>query len=378
MPSLLARLFLVLALLSATQAAHAGPAEDQVAAEKLVQGGLVDARAGRFRDAIAKFEAAYKLYPRPEIQHNLARAHEELKEYKQAYAYFSKACEQDYPFAEDGRKRLAAISDLLRKTHAPLTVKVTPSQVNVHLRFADGTQETHTSTPIQTWAPAGKVEIAASNPRFEPRTERRELAAGIAVTVDLVLAPILQRGFIAINVSEPGARVSISGVEVGRSPLPALPLTAGTHLLEVSLPGFATRTETVVVTPDQVTTVSVILREDASAGPRAEVPWLGWTLTGTGAAFGITALVLQFGKALPLERSARTREEDPDPTEYNRLVDRAYKYETAAIITGAAGLVMTASGVLLVLSHEDEPASAWAPTFSITPAGAHVGGVLRF
>ncbi len=382
----LLRVLTLVCLIITSQATYAGPDEDRAQAEKLVQNGLVDARAGRYRDAVSKFEAAFKLYPRPEIEHNLARAYEELKEYKQAYTHFSKALEQDYTFADDGRKRLAAIEEILRKNHAWVRVTATPSQVRLVLHFADGTEETHTSTPLETWAPAGTLEVSASNPKFESLTERRELDAGSVTDLDMVLKPISKRGFIEVTVSQPDAHISLSGQPVGKSPLGPQLWNAGTYTLEVTREGYRTETQTVTIVADQVTTVNVALEAASSVATDedgASIPWVGWTLGGVGVATGITAVIFQFGKALPLERESNSHKNDPDPTVQNRLLDRAYTWETAAIVTGITSAALIGTGVYLILTHEDTPTSGststtFVPTMSLSPSAALLGGVLRF
>ena len=80
-------------------------------AGELVEQGLGHARAGEFEQAADKFAAALRLYPHPEIMHNMARAQEELGNLTEAHNYFLKALEMDpsYTFAEEARSRVGQI-----------------------------------------------------------------------------------------------------------------------------------------------------------------------------------------------------------------------------------------------------------------------------
>jgi tetratricopeptide (TPR) repeat protein len=373
----------LLAVAGLAKSAHAGPEEDRALAEKLVQEGLTLARNQQFRDAIPKFEAALKLYPHPEIRHNLGRAHEEAGNLRQAHEYFTQALKEDYQFAADGRQRLMAIESELRKAFARVTVRTTPSQATVVLTLPSGEEETHVSTPFQTWVPAGASRIVGSNPAFKTVEQVLDLVAGEERAVSLVLIPVPKLGFLQVNVNMPGATITVSGRLAGKSPLSGVPWEVGAYELEVKLRGYRTHRESIVIDQDEVTSVNVGLVPEANGGDDGEgVPsWVGWTLVGTGAVAGGVALYLQFGKAHPTQDRADAVEEGNE-AEYERLHQQAIDFQTAAIITGIVGAGLVGTGIYLLVAESGDASAASAPRFApqiaLTPDGGVIGGTLRF
>ena len=369
-------------------AAHAVSDQDKTRAGQLIQEGLTLARNKKFREAIPKFEEALKLYPHPETRHNLGRAHEELGELKQAHEYFTQALKEDYQFAADGRQRLMRIETELRKSYARVTVRTTPSQVNVVLEFPSGETETHVTTPFQTWVPAGRTRFVGTNPAFKTAEQSFDLAAGEDREVSLVLIPLPKQGFLQVSVSQPGATISVSGRVAGKSPLAGLPWEVGVWELEVKLRGYKTYTETIVVNQDSVTSVNVNLLPDQEGGGEPEssgvAPWVGWTLVGTGVVAAGVAAYLQFGKAFPLQDEADGLEEIPENNDkYNRLHDKSLDYQLAAQITAGAAVVLVGTGIYLLVAEappETEGATTprFVPSVAVTPDGGLVGGTWTF
>jgi len=375
-----ALLLAVFGLASFAGTAHATQEEDRARAEKLIQEGLTLARNKQFREAIPKFEAALKLYPHPETKHNLGRAHEELGELKKAHEYFTSALKDDYTFAADGRQRLMRIEAELRKSYARVTVRTTPSQVTCVLTFPSGEDETHVSTPFQSWVPAGRTKLVGTNPNFKTGEQTLELTAGEDREVSLVLIPLPKRGFLQVSVNQPGATVTVSGRLAGKSPLAGLAWEVGAYELEVKLRGYQTIRQQVVVNEDSVTSVNVSLAPEIG-GSKADdgvAPWVGWTLVGSGVALGGVALYLEYGKAFPAQKVA-----DPlTGAEYDRAHQKAINFETAAIITGivAGGLAATGLFLLIFEAPSDDSASvpAFVPNVAVTPDGGYVGGTFSF
>lgn len=364
-------------------AAWAAPDDDRARAEKLIQEGLTLARSKQFREAIPKFEAALKLYPHPEIQHNLARAHEELGELRKAFDYFTQALlKGEYTFAADGRQRLRRIEGELRKSYARVTVRTTPSQVNVLLIFPSGEEETHVTTPFQAWIPAGRTQLVGTNPAFKTAEQTLDLAAGEDREVSVVLLPLPKQGFLQVSVNQPGATISLSGKTVGRSPLPGTAFDVGVYELLVELEGYVSQREQIVINEDSVTTVNVALVSEDELDTGGGVPaWVGWTLVGSGAVAGGIAAYLQFGKAYDAEQRAKELPED-NVVDFNRLIEQSRDYQTAAIATTVVAGVLIGTGVyLLVFEPETEQAASrptFAPSVALTPEGGLLGGTFTF
>lgn len=373
----------LLTLLIPSGPAWAGPEEDRAKAEKLIQEGLTLARSKQFREAIPRFEAALKLYPHPETQHNLGRAHEELGELKKAFDYFTQALlKGDYTFAADGRARLKRIEGELRKSFSRVTVRTTPSQVNVLLIFPSGEEETHVTTPFQTWIPAGRTQLVGTNPAFETAEQTLDLAAGEDREVSVVLLPLPKQGFLQVSVNQPGATIRLSGKVVGESPLPGTAWDVGVYELLVELDDYAPHREEIVINEDSVTTVNVALVSEDELDRGGGVPsWVGWTLVGTGAVAGGIAAYLQFGKAYDAEQRAKDLPED-NVVDFNRLIGQSRDYQTAAIATAIVGGVLIGTGVYLLVFEPETDSTASMPSFvpsvAVTPDGGLLGGTFSF
>ena len=418
MQRLAACLGLIAALAVATAPAlAAAPDGDRQRAEALVAEGLSYARAAKqlqqkgaagFRDeygkAIAKFEEANRLYPHPEIQHNLARAHEELGQLKVAFEWYSQALKQDYTYASDGRTRLAKIEQQLRKSHALLTVRTTPSDTNVRLVFSDGTEETHVSTPFQTWALAGTLKIVASNPEFKTGNKDYELKAGEDRQVNLVLETLPRQGFLEVNANVPGAKVFLSEVLIGTLPMQSVTYPAGIYELKVTAKGYLDHKEQLVIVKDQLAAVTVALLPDGKPddgkdggggkvadGGGGPPTWIGVTLIGLGVGTAILGGVLH-AKAFDYNDQANgIKISDPpiqaDEDRYDRLFGKAKDNQTYAWVSYGVGAALIGTGIaLLVIGGDDEatPASSggvpprFVPSVQAGPGYVGAGGTLTF
>ncbi len=379
----------------APSVAYAGPEDDRRAAERLSDEGIALAKQKKFRAAVEKFEAALKLYPHPVIMHNLGRAYEELKDKRRAYEYFSRALQQDYPFATDGRTRLNRLTAELSTTHARLLVRVTPSQSKTVVTMADGQIETFVTAPFSTWVKAGETQISITNPEFKGTQETRTFKAGEEKELQYILTPLPKLGFLRISVNVPGAWVSLSGRAIGRTPLETQTIEAGAYQLEISADGYDPWLEPVTIEKDAVRELSITLL------PRDGVPkpiptatsgtpsWVGWTLIGSGVALaggGAGVFMLAKDEADALGRKYAIVEGTPDNDEqayldaFDRKVVPLNALSTSLFIGGGA-LVVTGAVLLLVDPEEPLPAatnSAFVPSFGVGADHVHVGGTWRF
>ncbi|PKN59499.1 MAG: hypothetical protein CVU56_00270 [Deltaproteobacteria bacterium HGW-Deltaproteobacteria-14] len=407
--------FAALAMATAPALA-AAPDRDRQRAEALVAEGLSYARAAKalqqkgtagfraeYGKAIAKFEEANRLYPHPEIQHNLARAHEELGHLKVAFEWYSQALKQDYTYASDGRARLGKIEQQLRESHAMLTVRTTPSDTNVRLVFSDGTEETHVSTPFQTWALAGTLKIVASNPEFKTGNKDYELKAGEDRQVNLVLETLPRQGFLEVNANVPGAKVFLSEVLIGTLPMQSVTYPAGIYELKVTAKGYLDHKEQLVIVKDQLAAVTVALLPDGEPDDGGEVgggrvtrddgppTWIGVTLIGLGVGTAILGGVFH-GKAFDFNDQAnKIPISDPrneiDDARYDSLFGKAKDNQTYAWVSYGVGAVLVGTGIaLLAIGGDDEapPASSVAvpprfvPSVQAGPGYLGAGGTLTF
>ncbi len=392
----LVALFIVMApiaLCSTTLAAQADPSRER--AGQLVEEGLSLARKKNFREAADKFAEANRLYPHPEIQHNLARAYEELGDLKQAHYWFAQALKEDYTYASDGQSKIKEIERQLLETYARLTVRTTPGDVRVLLHLADGQQESYVTTPFEAWVPAGRLKIVGTNPDFKTGTRELELTAGESRSVNLVLQPLPKQGFLSVQANVPGATVFLSEVLVGTIPMESITHPVGVYDLKVMADGYITHKEQVVVEVDELTTATVALEPiDGSPPPPVEEPgdgpptWLGATFVGLGASAVVAAIVLHV-KAFKKNDDANAIpiSDPPDPVaeaRYDKLFGEAKDLESYALYTYVGATALIGTGVLLLILSDDAPDAdaatgvTLAPELGLTPDFVGAGATLRF
>lgn len=378
-----------------TLPAAAASSDGEARAEALVKRGLELARAHKFREAIAPFEEANRLYPHPEIQHNLARAYEELGEYRAAYQWFIRALKQDYTYAQEGRDHLAKIEKELRQTHARITVRTIPTDAKIVLRMSDGVEETYLSTPFLTWAPAGATKLTVSNPDFERAEVEVELEAGEDRVIPIELKLIPKKGFLRVQASVPGANVYVDEVLIGTTPMDSFAHTVGVVQVKVTAPGYKPDVQSIVIKENEVAVVTSLLEVDL-ANPVVDddpgVPdWLGPTLIGVGAAALVVAIVFHV-KAFDLNSDANkiplpAPGQEPnleDERRYDALFNEAKDDQTIAQIGYAAAGAFVLGGVLCLVLDEDAPATgassgvAFRPQLFATPDTVGAGATLRF
>ncbi|MDP6944179.1 MAG: PEGA domain-containing protein, partial [Myxococcota bacterium] len=223
---------------------HPATAQDseeaqKVEAQKLVEAGLKDARAKRFEAAAERFVEALKLYPHPEIAHNLARAQQELGQLVDAIGSFKRALEMDatYTYAEDARTRISALDAELKKTHGVLTIRSTPDGVGITI-FVDGVPfAQHLTTPVTRYVPAGPYVVRGVRPGFMDGEQGGQIAAGADEAIDMLLKPTPKKGFLTITSDVQGAEIYLDDVRVGVTPLEGHPVAAGQHAVRVTSEG---------------------------------------------------------------------------------------------------------------------------------------------
>ena len=119
------------ALVQAAPEPTADPAFIKARVEALFQEGLAHYQAGRFREALPKFEAAQALFPDPSLIYNIARCHEGMGELEIAEArYETLLADPDAPaeVKAKGETRLTALRLQRAQAVPPREVSAQPTQ----------------------------------------------------------------------------------------------------------------------------------------------------------------------------------------------------------------------------------------------------------
>ena len=127
------------------------------------------------------------------------------------------------------------------------------------------------------------------------------LLSEVEVAAKQLVQPLLKdkKGFLVLDIAEPGAKVSIDGRLMGLSPLPGrLPLAMGAHEVIVEKEGFLAWARTVDIPPNQATITRVALVPSeafvADYKSRAQdMRTAAWVTAGSGALLLGSSLVLK-------------------------------------------------------------------------------------
>jgi hypothetical protein len=180
-------LALSLGLFSLAPAFAAEPAVDDATAraKEAFSAGQQLYKAGRYAEAVTRFEAAYAAKPHPSILFNIARCWEALDEVAKALRSFKDYLHAD-PDAKDKQAVVDSIANLERKLRAKGLQQI--------MIFAEPKDATITvngkllgTSPASTELPAGEHSLAVRAPGFTTveRTFTMQLAKGSELTVVL-------------------------------------------------------------------------------------------------------------------------------------------------------------------------------------------------
>jgi hypothetical protein len=196
--------------------------------------------------------------------------------------------------------------------------------------------------------------------RSERRLCERCTDDAMRSTADTVMTVLtgdsVPRGRVTLRSKPSGAKVSIGGKELGRTPVTSR-LPAGAHTVVFELGDRPAQTRSVKVEAGQVQTVNV-----AFPGP----PMTARQKLGLAVIAGGVLIVAGGGVLFALD-------EDDTPT---RTTDQYY-YDTApgGVALAASGAAVIGVGVFLLVSKSSERA---APTVGLAPGGGVVGWTGRF
>lgn len=349
---------------------------DKEKAGALVEQGLDKARDGKFAEAMPLFDQAFKLFPHPEILHNLARAHEELGQLPLALDEFRRALEmdKDYTFASDAQKRVVDIPARLRKTHGLVRVTSTPAQVELTLSVDGRPFEGHLAAPAERWVPAGRLKVSGTRPGYVDSAEEIDVVAGAEPSVELVLPPVAQKGFIAVVTTVEGGTIHIDGEPAGTTPLQTTPLAAGVHTVRVEAEGYEPFEERVVVEPDRETVVRATLlplgEGPAGAGESGPKATLGAAFIGGGLAVAVVGAVLH-GLAFKDANDASEVENNPLSTEddarFDSLEGKAKTKQAVAFASYGVGAALAGVGIYFLVRKPRASQKTEAAAPRLTP-----------
>src|SRR5262249_12617447 len=120
---------------------------------------------GRYDEAIAEYQSAYRAKPHPNVLYNIAQAYERLLEYGKCVTYFELYL-TEAPADAEFRKIVENRLRLLRTLPARVSVSTIPEHVHAQLKDPQG-KSFDGGTPHVFKVPAGKYTVQLSAPGWE-------------------------------------------------------------------------------------------------------------------------------------------------------------------------------------------------------------------
>jgi len=201
---------------------------------------------GRYEEAIAEFEQAYRDKPHPNVLYNIGQAQERLLDYDKSVTAFERYLREAAP--DDPRRKI--VENRLRVLrNLPARVKITtvPDKVHATLHGPNGVLY-EADAPHEFQVPAGTYELELTRDGWEPKRDRIETAIGQPYFYQYQLER--SHADTIIESIPTGARVFIDDRLVGETPWHG-PLDVGKHGLLLEYPEYPWHRELLRVQPGQ-------------------------------------------------------------------------------------------------------------------------------
>lgn len=364
--------FAIAAAVLLTAPAALGQSKDaQAEARAFFDIGAKAFKAGNYGDAIEGFTKAYQRVQRPGLAFSLGQAHRmeyfskgKPENLRHAVKYYREYLQKDPSGPRKGEvqealEKLVPQLDRLGSDAQPTEPGGEPVQKKPRIMISTQTPGAEilfggrkVGDYFVSEVQPGKYKFSVSAPGYE--TEMREINVDAARELPPFSIALKEKpAFITVRAPE-GAQISVDGRVQGEAPLPPLEVKPGAHFIAVTMNGREAFTRELEVARGESAKIDVEL---VTTDQRKT----SWVLMGVGAGGLVAGGVLGF-VALGKESDAADIRDAADgkgnlpPSDlgrYESLRSERDDFRLAALITGGAGLVVGATG--LVLHIFDEP-----------------------
>lgn len=240
--------------------------------------------SGRPADALAAYEEAYALEPRPALLYNRGRAQQALEHYPEALDLLEQF-ERTAP--PQLLAKVPALKEVIREVRGRVTTLVVRCDVvgaQVRLRG-----QVVGVTPIAAGVrvSSGAADLEVLREGHETYSERVVLPGGGSLDISVKLETKDARATLRVTSATEGARAIVDGADAGSVPF-ELRLQPGPHRVRLEKSGFAPTEATVSLSAMERREMSLHLDREKTVLER----WWFWTGVGVLVAGGVTAAVL--------------------------------------------------------------------------------------
>jgi len=354
------------------------------------------AKSGQLSEAIGIWLSVYEALPdkyRPAVQLNLGLAYKKLERYPDAWYYLSRY-RISGPRNEKAEGWMDEVEEKLLGAYRRVTITCIPFGTMVAVSTDEGAP-IH-ECPLTWWFTPGAHKLRLSKPGFKAAVKPIEVPDKKGEVRLSVTLEEETDGVLAILGLETGAKVFVSGKEVGEIPYKAR-MKSGKYRIKVKQKGLPAWEEVVEVEAGRTATripvlerPAVPVKKDPVGGPEGKKPppakaqWWKWTLLGGGVAMVATGAALH-GVAARDNSDLKKKYPDgtaasPAPIENQQKYNS--EYESSVLPKAVAGYVLygvgaaaaTAGLVTLIIDMTSAPADKDVMTTRIQPMTVPQGG----
>jgi hypothetical protein len=342
-----------------------GGGDDQEArarAKTLFEGGVAAYEAGRYEEALASFQEAFRVRPHPLVRVNIANCYDKLGKPLEALFHFEQFTAADVGTPEQ-RKEVSAAVERLRKQVGQVIVRVTPDGAMVTI---DGGEQRRTPIVDALSLTSGKHEIEVKLDGYQTVRRSLQVQGGTTTELNLVLARAGEPAPVAAPVPALGP---------GDQPQVAAPPAAEPEPKPEA---------------DPVAAAGESPPEPAPAQVAAPLPTSFWIVGGVSAALllaGSVTGIVALDAESEFDQAARVHL-DPNSSglarqsAYQQAIDASDRADALALTTDIlllGALAGTAVCVVLALNNakdddDDAPTATLAPTVTRHTLGARLSG----
>ncbi len=306
-------------------------------------------KAKRYEQALEKFKAANRLAPHPNLDVNIGRSYEALKQPDQAMIHCKivlNAADVPERTRKAAQKCVERVIALLARPI--LEIKSRPSGASLRV---DG--RLLGRSPWRGSVEPGRRRIDLELEGYAPETSTVNAEWGGEYPLSFRLSPAQVGGLLSLESQPSGAQVIIDGELLGQTPLRDLQLSAQSHTLSVRLKDHHPHDSIIRIKDgDSLSRAIMLLSVRGSGRPQ----WPGWSMTGLGAAalglggyFGVQALEDRD----EADSLARTSGQEQDRRRYESLVEGMNSNRQSADLLFTLGGAACVAGLSWLLWPED-------------------------
>lgn len=240
--------------------------------------------SGRPADALAAYDEAYALEPRPALLYNRGRAHQALEHYPAALDLLEQF-ERTAP--PQVLSKVPSLKEIIREVSGRVTMLVVRCDVaGAQVRLRGQVIGTTPITPgVRVSAGAADLEVLREG--HQKYSERVSLPGGGTLDVSIKLATKDTRATLRVASSVEGARAMVDGADTGTVPF-EVHLAPGSHRVRLEKDGYAPAEALVSLAPLERREMTLALDRHKSIFER----WWFWTGVGVIVAGGVTTAII--------------------------------------------------------------------------------------